>query len=192
MSRFMPADSQAAAELDARLANTIFRSAEDFVKFYNSGLISHRHDDVQNVVDELTRVYRNVKEKGGKLTFVSREEVALRELTRKLELAGLALGVKNEVVRLLADEVLENGDALFYLSNEFNGQVCLVNEEHEVAPQSKAKAFGKKDGASVLHDEYSSVQHESNPGEGIYAFRARDFSELDFGFLVDWSNSLHS
>lgn len=188
MSRFMPADEGAARALDQKLSTTMFKSAEDFVGFYNSGLINRRHPDVAAVVDEIVQVYRNVKEHNNTIVFISREAVALDEVTQMLTLYSVALPAAEEVKRLLSEETLGQED-VFYLSEMFPGLICLPNETGELQPQNDTRLFNKR-GAETLFENFSTVQEGVDHEEGIYPFRVSDLTQIDFSFLNRMANEI--
>lgn len=180
----MPIDAAKAQELNERLSQEIFRSVKDFVTFYNSGLISKKHDTVKAIAHEITETFKDVREKNGQLTFISEEEILLEETLKALAPWTIIVKVKREVENALENKtitekdtiVLDENGMMFYSVQKENG-------EEELKYVSNEKLFAKNDNIDLLIS-YSKRHNEEtfNHYEG-YAFNTTDITNIDTSFI---------
>lgn len=189
MTRFMIADQAAADRLNTRLADTMFKDTENFVKVYNYGLINRKHPDIQAIVAEVVKSHRNVKATTTELVFVSQEEVALQELTSGLEVYGTAMVIANELKRLVNDDKLQLNDS-FFLSTAFPGHICELNDSNEVVPVTEGRVFARKDAGELLANRFEPSFSAEELDEGINAYSVSDFVDFDFSFLVRMADEI--
>lgn len=181
MAQFMPTDEQAAQELEARLAQSIFRSSSDFIGFYNSGLINKKFDDVVETVRQITSVYRDVREKSGKLIIVSHEELFLSEIREELGVWSLIVPLKSHVRDLLAEEVVGNDEVLLFSPDEVG--FALKREGADIEKVSE-KMFNKQSDIIPVYEMLSTVKNENLAQEGSYRFKVSDLANVDTSFIT--------
>lgn len=181
MANFMPTDETKAQELTNRLSQTIFRSPEDFINFYNTGIINRKHADVTALVKEIVEVYRNVEERGGQLIFISKQEIYIDELLRTLSPWAVIVRVKRDVTQLLADETLSQDDAVVF-SPEVRGFILHQTEDGKLEKVNSEKLYSSHDEIKKIHDLYSTLGESA---KGDLLFRVSDFTELDDSFISE-------
>lgn len=189
MSNFIPVDKNRAEALEEALSHQIFRSVSDFVEFYNSGLISRKHDDVVKIVKEITETFRDIKEKNNRLIVISNQEVALEESLRKLHLWESVVKAKRETREALSQKTInENTELLFDGSGHLH-TVKTNPESGEVVASavSNERIFTKKD---ELTDIVSIINPELPYNEELegYLIPARDILTLNDEFILQIKN----
>lgn len=171
MSQFMPYNENNAKELNDKLSSTIFQSVEKFVGYYNDGLISRNHEDIQQIANDIEATYRNVKKQGDQLVFISSLAVHINELESFINSYKLALTLASKLEE--SDQEIP-GDFVFFISK--NGELSFNNGQ-EVTKLNTKKVVVK---THVLEDAnflLSSVQNLNF--EDHYAFTADDVRSLD-------------
>lgn len=182
MSNFMPINDAAAQELNDRLSNTIFKSAADFVNFYNSGLINKKNDEVTKIVAEVTTAFKDVKEKGGELVFLSSSEVLLNEALAALLPWEILVRAKREANDLIADGTITRESTLAF-SKKNAGFILKVDEEVEgdFVKVGSEKLFGKIEEVSSIFEK--KIIDGERDGDS-YLFYASDLADLDDSFIA--------
>lgn len=181
MSNFMPINAAAAQELNERLSSTIFKSAADFVNFYNSGLINKKNDEVTKIVAEVTSAFKDVKEKGGELVFLSSSEVLLNEALAALLPWEILVRAKREANDLIAAGTITRESTLAF-SKKNAGFILEVSEEHEEPVKvGSEKLFGKFEEVSPIFDR--KIIDGERDGDS-YVFYASDLADLDDSFIA--------
>lgn len=185
MAQFMPVNEEAARSLQERLARTMFKSPQDFLNFYNSGLINKRHEDVKAFADDLTTTFKNVKEKGGALVFITQEEVYLEEILQDLqEWAGL-VRLKREVASLLQEEEVAEKDAVYLNASQAGLFRDDLNEEGKrvTLKLSNERFFTTLGELASAYEKHSTLKNEEAEAKGNYFFAAADFLHLEDDFI---------
>lgn len=181
MAQFMPTNEQAAQELEARLSQSIFRSSAEFIGFYNSGLINKKFDDVVETVRQITSVYRDVREKSGRLIIVSHEELFLSEIRDELGVWSLIVPLKSHTLDLLADEVVSNDEVLLFSPDEVG--FALKRDGADIEKVSE-KMFNKQSDIIPVYNMLSTVKNENLAQEGSYRFKVSDLANVDTSFIT--------
>lgn len=185
MSHFIPVNREKAEALESKLSAQIFRSVKDFVEFYNSGLISKKHEDVKEITKEITDTFKDVKEKNGRLVFISEEEVALEETLNALKIWESLVKLKRETAEAIEQKLItENGRLLIDDSGNLN-TVHEDNENGEIVLESinSEKVVARKDDlASVIKTVDPNVQY-SQQLKG-YLVATRNIIELNDSFIL--------
>lgn len=186
MVNFISYDAQAANNLNEKLSRTIFRNVEEFVKVYNSGLINKKYDQVVKIVNEITYVYKNVKEVNGHFVFTSEQEVQLEELAQVIAEWTILVKIKREVTQLIERGEITENDSIFF-SDEASGYVLTQNEEGDLVKTGKDRVSPRTSTLTPLYDKYSTNKESSDVEAGVYAFHASDFTKLDDSFISKMS-----
>lgn len=179
MENFMPVDDARAQNLTERLAKSMFRSPETFIEFYNTGLINKKHGDVTAWVKEIAETYRNVEERGGKLIFITQQEIYVEELRKALAPWSVIVRVKRDITHLLADETLTPDDVIIF-SPDQKGFI-MKEEDGELLKVSNEKLYSSHDEIEAVHKVHSSLGRSE---EGHLLFRVSDFTRLDDSFIT--------
>lgn len=185
MSNFMPINAAAAQELNDRLSSTIFKSVSDFVKFYNSGLINKKNDEVTKIVAEVTAAFKDVKEKGGELVFLSSSEVLLNEAIAALQPWEILVRAKREANDLIAAGTISRDSTLAF-SKKNAGFILQVTEETETSDSELVKVgseklFGKIEEVAPIFDR--KLIDGERDGD-TFIFYATDLADLDDSFIA--------
>lgn len=179
MEHFMAVDEATDQALKAKLAGSIFRSPEAFIEFYNTGVINRKHADVIALAKEISETYRNVEERGGKLTFITQQEIFVDELRKALGPWAVIVRVKRDLNHLLADEALTQNDVIVF-SPENKGFILKQNENGDLEKVSSEKLYSSQEEINEVHEQYSSLAAST---EGYLLFRVSDFTSLDDSFI---------
>lgn len=135
MTRFIPRDQLSADQLAEKLDKTIFKNVDVFVEYYNSGIINRTNEDTKETVREIIETFKDVREKKGKLTFISEHEVLVDEAIAKLHQWATLVRVRREVEDAIeegvisSDSTLITGDGFLLVgaTNEETGEEEFVN-----------------------------------------------------------------
>jgi len=179
MTNLIPFDELAAEALDGKLAATMFRSTQDFISFYNSGLINKGADEVVAFANEIDACFKNVKLQGKNLVFISVNEVYMHEIVEALKPWEILVKAKRAVEDLIKEGVLEE-NSLIDISS---GSIQLAEPEADGFSYKKLsdeKLFkGSEDElVAEIHEKYSSSNRDD-------LFVASDFLLLEDGFIAD-------
>lgn len=179
MSHLIPFDEQTAAELDAKLSATMFRSTADFIQFYNSGLVNKAADEVVGFANEIDAAFKNVQLQGRNLVFISKSEVELGELLTELKKWEIMVKVKDRLSHLLANGEVQASTRVEFSTNATGVLQTVGDEESEGARLFDEKFFRPSHEPLVadIHSERSSVA-----GPGL-VFAVSDFTGLDDSFI---------
>lgn len=182
MSNFMPINDAAAQELNARLSSTIFKSAADFVNFYNSGLINTKNEEVTKIVAEVTSAFKDVKEKAGKLVFLSSSEVLLNEALAALLPWEILVRAKREANDLIAVGTISRDSTLAF-SKKNAGFILKVDEdaEGELVKVGSEKLFGKIEEVAPVFEK--KIIDGERDGDS-FLFYAAELADLDDSFIA--------
>lgn len=182
MPNFMPVNSAAAQELNERLSSTIFKSAADFVNFYNSGLINKKNDQVTKIVAEVTTAFKDVKEKGGELVFLSSSEVLLNEALAALLPWEILVRAKREANDLIGAGTITRESTLAFSKKNAGFILKLSDEaEGELVKVGSEKLFGKIEEVAPIFDR--KIVEGERDGDS-YVFYASDLADLDDSFIA--------
>lgn len=186
MSRFIPVDAEKAAALEEKLSQQIFRSVKDFVEFYNSGLISKKHEDVKEITREITETFKDVKEKNSRLVFISEQEVALEETLETLKLWESLVKAKREVSEAVAQNTVPSQGQLLL---DDTGLLNTIAEDEEtgnitLTSVSNEKVVSRKDDIPAVARviEPSTAFNEQLKG---YMVPVQNILHLDDSFVLD-------
>lgn len=181
MSKFMPVNNATAEELNTRLSSTIFKSAADFVNFYNSGLINTKNEEVTKIVAEVTSAFKDVKEKGGKLVFLSSSEVLLNEALAALLPWEILVRAKREANDLIASGEITRESTLAF-SKKNAGFILKADEDADgdLVKVGSEKLFGKIDEVAPIFDR--KIIDGERDGDS-YLFYATELADLDDSFI---------
>jgi hypothetical protein len=174
MARFIAADQAKADELSELITTETTLSLDDFVKFFNSGLINRKNEQVDYLSRELTVVYKDIVKKGHALSFITEEEIALSELHELTDLWLTFVRVKSVLLEAIAEgktsedaRIEVSAGAIRDLSSHDNSNVELSTERIVRTPED----------ATALHARFS-----SQPEAPIYL--VSDFTQQDESFVL--------
>lgn len=189
MSNFIPVDQRKAEALEEALSQQIFRSVADFVEFYNSGLISRKHEDVVKIVKEITETFRDIKEKNNRLIIISKQEVALEGSLRTLQLWETVVKAKRETEDALSQKTInENTQLLFDESGHLHTLETDPDTEEIVATAiTNERVLTRKDElpeiVRIINPEIS-----YSPDLKGYLIPARDILKINDEFILQIHN----
>lgn len=183
----MPYNEEKSQALEKKLSESFFRSVKEFVKVYNAGLISKKHDEVKKIAQQINETYKDVREKNGQLTFISEEEVALEEALHNLQ-KWTVLTKAKRIVQNAVDNDKISQESIIIANENGNFYTPIVenpenDEDFELIDYDKA--FNKNDNIDELIKRSSIHTNETLESYGGYAFRASDITSIDNSFIVD-------
>lgn len=180
MSRFIPFDEQKANELSNTLSQTIFKNVDQFVLYYNSGLINKNFDEVKNLSKTVLETFKDVRERRGKLIFISEEEVTLNEILQALNPWTAIVKATREVNDALSEKFIQEYDTLLLDENGVLN-VIRVNEDgaEELEPLTNDKLFSKNDDVELFLN-LSTIQDDTVEGT---KFKVSDLKNIDTSFI---------
>lgn len=180
MSRFIPFDEQKANELSNTLSQTIFKNVDQFVLYYNSGLINKNFDEVKNLSKTILETFKDVRERKGKLIFISEEEVTLNEILQALNPWTAIVKATREVNDALSEKFIQEYDTLLLDENGVLN-VIRVNEDgaEELEPLTNDKLFSKNDDVELFLN-LSTIQDDTVEGT---KFKVSDLKNIDTSFI---------
>lgn len=180
MSRFIPFDEQKANELSNTLSQTIFKNVDQFVLYYNSGLINKNFDEVKNLSKTVLETFKDVRERKGKLIFISEEEVTLNEILQALNPWTAIVKATREVNDALSEKFIQEYDTLLLDENGVLN-VIRVNEDgaEELEPLTNDKLFSKNDDVELFLN-LSTIQDDTVEGT---KFKVSDLKNIDTSFI---------
>lgn len=183
MEKFIVVSQQAKEEFDTEISSTPFKSVEEFINFYNSGIISKRAPLVTELLAGLKVTYKDIEEKSGQIIFLDPAEVYLQEVLEELQPWKLITKIKREVQTALENGKINDSSALVF-SPASTGYLCRVerNEEGENLAEriGVEKLFTKPEDVKEVFEKYSST---GEGGDGTYYFYTSDFSSLEDNFI---------
>lgn len=182
MSNFMPVNEASAQALNERLSQTIFKSAVDFVNFYNSGLINTKNAEISKIAEEITTVFKDVKVRGTELVLLSQQEVYLNEIMDALTPWDILVKAKREAEAAIARDTIlpetvlafsKKNSGFLLKSHDEDGETVLTKIGNE-------KIFGKIDEVAPIFDR--GIIDGERDGD-TYMFHAQDLLDLDASFI---------
>lgn len=193
MSQFMPISNDKDQEIREKISKTIFKTPEDFVKFYNSGLISKNFEQVRSLVQDLKDTYKDIREKKSNLVFISEEEVIIDEMIQKLSVWDTLVKIKREITDFLADKSITSEDIIVIDDTALLGKIAVNNEGEEVIETLDGdKLFNRSKTDEILSiiGQYSSLNKSFDTKYNGYIFHVSDLTNIDNSFIVNLKNSV--
>lgn len=183
MEKLIPFNQESADILNQEFSGTLFRSTEDFITFYNSGLINKTAEDVTEFAAKVDETFKNVKLQGKSLVFISPAEVYIEEISNSLLPWQVATKVKRILMTAL-NEKLITPDSQISLHQSY---VNVVDRGEDLSyrrlSEEKLSLHGKP-----IHNEMLFMLHKKfshDKAEGYHMFVASDFLNLNEDFLKE-------
>lgn len=189
MSNFIPVDQRRAEALEEELSGQIFRSVSDFVQFYNSGLISKKHEDVVKIVKDITETFRDIKEKNNRLIVISKQEVALEESLRTLQLWEAVVKAKRETIDSISQKTInENNEVLLDESGHlYRVEMNSETGETTATAITSEKLFTRKDDVEEISQIIEPEIEFNNDLKG-YLIPVRNILNINDEFVLQVKN----
>lgn len=175
MEQLLALDSEKDNRIREKLGKTLFSDPEQFISYYNSGIINKKFKDIDTIAKDIVDTYRNVKLKNKDLSFISKEEVFATEIMSSVEQWLDVSRFKRELMRLLSNETLTQEDTIVYRSN---GTFCTSENENDM---SQEKIFKNFDEAVSVFRKFSSFR-DRDVTDAVF-FKVYDIMNIDTGFL---------
>lgn len=179
MANLMAVNDEKAAELDARFSKSMFRSTQEFIQFYNSGMVNKSDDNVNRFAQEVDQTFKNVRLQGKALVFISEHEVYLSEIMDELKLWEILVPAKARLRELVASEEVAT-DAKLEFSEDKGTLVLVVADENGGATKTRLSDERFFKPADVGAVERFTAQ-SSEPGR--LSFVASELLEADDNFI---------
>ena len=183
MAQFIPRNQEEADAFNASLSATIFKSVRDFVDFYNSGLINRRNTDVVNILNQLTKIYRDVEEKNGSIVFLTKDEILLDEIMSIIEPWKTIVKVKRELAQAIDKKILSQDSVIAFVKGQSVIFYTTPGPEgnNEELAKLNSERIVKSDHEKIIFDMYSSLKERATAD--TYYFRVSDLLTLDSAFI---------
>lgn len=182
MEKFIPFDVKQATELNEELSGTLFRSTEDFVTFYNSGLVNKTADDVAEFAAKVDATFKNIKLQGKDLVFISPAEVYIEEISNALLPWQVATKVKRILTNALNEGII-NPSSQISLGHSYVELIMPDEDSPQRLSDEKLSLHGKTLGDEMLFTIHKKFSHDKT--EGYHTFIASDFLNLNEDFLTE-------
>lgn len=191
MPHFIPVNEELRRILEEDFSRTPFRTPQEFVEFYNSGLASSTSDVVKTYIKKLQETYKDIEFRSNKIIFLDSAEIYLSEFMTKIEPYELAVKVRREVLDAINRGELSEDDFISIGSAESGYLVKIMNihEDPTIVRVGIERLVSKPTAVEQIYQKFSSV-HQTF--EDNYIFRARDFALLDVSFIENINNSIPS
>lgn len=192
MTQFMPYNQQKSEELSRELEGTLFGNVQNFIKFYNSGMIAKRSTEVTELVRKVVNTYKNIEEKGGQIVFLSTSEVFLEEMIKNLSSWEILVKIKTDLEAARSENKVHEGDIIAFGKKESIGFVLKLTEKdgEKVAERiGTEKVFSRSSKIKPIFNTVSSIKQADN---SFYYFRANDFLNLNTDFIERVYNEIPS
>lgn len=194
-NRFIPKNVEQAEALKARLSGGIFRDPATFVEYYNNGIINRANPDAKDLVQELVKTFKDVREQKGKLTFISENEILVREMQYSLRKWAVLVRVKREIQEALEEHIIALDSPLFIISDSKDsskiGFICTLdtNDEGESIfvniGGERLKTIDEDDLTTVLKiRENNQELGYTNNNELGYTISVQDVLNVDDSFIT--------
>ena len=184
MSNLMPFRAEDAEALNTKLSSTMFRSTQDFISFYNSGLINKAAEEVASLASEVDATFKNVKLQGRTLVFISENEVYLEELLVELKIWEVIAKVKTRLQELVNAQGL-SGEETVYFPEEAAGQLHRYTLGEEAGVKLLEERFFKNSEEELGRAAHRRISSLENNGGTHYLFQVSDFLNADDSFVSD-------
>lgn len=189
MPHFIPTDSAKAEALNARLSSTVFKNYDHFVELYNSDLIAKKKPEVIQLVEEIENSFKNISHEGGKLIFISENEILLDEIFENLTPWITLVKIKREINNLVeSNEVDLDIEDNIVFRDQGIGFIHIVTQDEDGADAllkvGTEKHVSKNTELEEIFQNYSSYRNEER-SDGLYFFKVEDFLLLDDGFIKE-------
>lgn len=181
---FIPYSEEAEHRLDEQLKGTLFGNIENFVNFYNSGMIAKRSDEILELTREVIDTYKNLEEKGGQIIFLSTSEVYLEESINALEAWVPVVKIIRELNNAKEEGKIQEDTVIAFAKEKKLGYALAViqKEDGNVLKRiGNEKTFTRAQQIADIFNHVSSTQQQD---DGYYFFRASDFLHLDDSFIT--------
>lgn len=187
MPQFLAVSQEKEERLQSALAGTMFQNVENFIKFYNSGYINNKNPEIKEVLTEITETYRNIKEVGQEIKFISTKEIYSEELAEKLTVWSSITKMKRVIEELLETSVITHNDTLAFKQGYlYKVDEKFDDEEEQVIRElnkiSKETFYSSKTVAEEIAEKYSSKE---NIEDGIYEFGINDILNINDSFIEE-------
>lgn len=184
MTELIPFDRAAAEELNSTFGTTMFRSTEDFINFYNSGMINKGDPKVADFAAEVDSHFKNVKLQGKNLVFISKAEVELDEVIRELHKWEIIAKVRDRLAGLLAEGAVDR-ETVVCFSDENVGvleKVVPLEDGNEVRREKLLdEKFFRPADEELVSETLRAHRSISSPR----SFLVRDLLDLEDSFISD-------
>lgn len=158
MVTLLTRDNEKAEELNAELAETVFGSAEQFVKLYSDGWINRGNDDIKEIAQKVTDIYQNIQLKGRDIVFVSQTETMVDDVIGLLRPWKYITKIKRAA---------EDADSEIYLLSDNSGYLFVKNKEGDFVKLTTERFFRNSKEGSELYRRFSSYFNAEPEGEDV-------------------------
>lgn len=190
MNQFIPYSEEKAEKLSQQLSGTLFNNVENFVNFYNSGIIAKRSDEIVELTKEVVGTYKNLEEKGGLIVFLSEAEVYLSETFELLTPWTFVVRIKRELSDIKNEGKIKDDTIIAFSKNTDFGYALKLSKKDDQNILTKIgneKIFTKEHQLSEIFDKFSSIKQSDDEN---YYFRASDFLNLNDSFITQIHNEI--
>lgn len=190
---YIPVNEERALEFEEELSKSpLFRSTDNFIDIYNSGLINRNNDEIDSVAKEVTTVYKNIDLVNRKFIVKSKSETIAEEFEVLFPHIAFIATLKR-----IATDVIKDGypvdTKLVFVESDPN--VVYVKDEtsdKEITPYEGAERL-RRANESIATNPFlhASINMEPYGDDGIMML-AQDLMSMDVSFINDIGELLDS
>lgn len=171
----------------------VFSNPEQFISFYNSGMLSGNNPEIKDIAKAIDRAFLNVKQFSNKLIIKTQEEVAFDSCIELLQ-GWKAVATMKRVAYQMLEESFEPYTKLLFISSKpgvlhyeglsDDGEEILIQQywmRDKIVPSNKALVNNIFLGKSVF--EYDAEKE-------IIGIKLSDITDVDDSFILDIQKEL--
>lgn len=183
---YIPIDENIAQEFEAELAKSPFyRSTDNFIAIYNSGMVNRSNDEINDVAKKVTEVYKNVDLVNRQFIVKSYEETVAEEFEVLFPHISFVATLKRIAEDVIGDGFPEDTKLVFLESDANIVYVDDPTSEDEAKPYEGAERL-RRANESIATNPFLHASIEMFPyGEDGIAMRAVDLMSMDVSFIGD-------
>ena len=187
----IPFDKHAAENLEKTLSGKVFRDVTTFIDLYNSGIINRKNDEVRDFAARIVDTYKDVREKAGRITFISEEEIIAFESIAVLTAWATIAKAKREVKEAIEKGELTDASLVLLADDGTLNEVTTEGEAAHVTSLGGDKLFARNEDVTAL-TAFSSFGTEKDDRFDGHLFKAADIANIDTSFLSNLPGVLPS
>lgn len=191
----MPVSEQHEAALEEHLRTTgrgLFESPAVFIKLYNSGIINKSNDEVKDTARRIVDTYKNIREQGNDLIFLSEAEVVLDEVKASLEPWYIVTSLKRIVGDLVENGELSAEDEIAFSTRRDIGYLLSVTSTHnedgqpvtELSKISREKLFTRAEQVHPIFNGAQKILTNAYEQDDHIVFTVSEVYNVDDSFVL--------
>lgn len=181
-----PADEEKVKELNQKINNLLNIDLQTFITLYNQKIIAQKGPSVQEIVSDISSVYKNIKEINGKIVSISKNQIYIDEISNKLVGYKIAISIKEALSDLINNGKIYHDNSFFIKVN--NSGIIYSYDNEELEPLDTTKLWNSKNDVQVLLGLVSHVKDIQGNEETVYQLNVSDFVNFDDSWIQNVYN----